>query len=121
VNGNCEKGYIKLIYQNMEKLIDYLASSEITVGYNGIRDFITPFFQEFFLSENLDDQVKTEIQSTVIELLIKTTKIMTSEDRTEKVLPIILESIRDDSDEEKRILGLELVDRLAEDIGKEVC
>jgi serine/threonine-protein phosphatase 4 regulatory subunit 1 len=46
---------------------------------------------------------------------------MTSEDRTEKVLPIILESIRDDSDEEKRILGLELVDRLAEDIGKDVC
>jgi hypothetical protein len=46
---------------------------------------------------------------------------MTSEDRTEKILPIILESIRDDSDEEKRILGLELVDRLAEDIGRDVC
>jgi len=39
---------------------------------------------------------------------------MTNEDRTEKVLPIILESIKDDSDEEKRILGLELVDKLAE-------
>jgi hypothetical protein len=39
---------------------------------------------------------------------------MTNEDRAEKVLPIILENIRDDSDEERRILGLELVDRLAE-------
>lgn len=105
----------------MEKLINFLASSEITVGYNGIRDHITPFFQEFFLTEKIDDQVKQDIQSVVIELLIKTTKIMTSEDRTEKVLPIILESIRDDSDEEKRILGLELMDRLAEDLGKDVC
>jgi hypothetical protein len=39
---------------------------------------------------------------------------MTNEDRADKVLPIILENIRDDSDEEKRILGLELVDKLAE-------
>lgn len=46
---------------------------------------------------------------------------MTNEDRAEKVLPIILDCIRDDSDEEKRILGLELVDRLAEQIGKENC
>ena len=46
---------------------------------------------------------------------------MTDEDRAEKVLPIILDCIRDDSDEEKRILGLELVDRLAEQIGKENC
>lgn len=45
---------------------------------------------------------------------MEVSKIMTNEDRAEKVLPIILESIRDDSDEEKRILGLELVDRLAE-------
>ena len=57
----------------------------------------------------------------MIDLLVKVSKIMTQEDRTEKILPIILESIRDDSDEEKRILGLELVDRLAEQIGKDVC
>lgn len=46
---------------------------------------------------------------------------MTNEDRTEKILPIILECIRDDSDEEKRILGLELVDKLAEQVGKDNC
>ena len=46
---------------------------------------------------------------------------MTHEDRTEKILPIILECIRDDSDEEKRILGLELVDKLAEQVGKDNC
>jgi serine/threonine-protein phosphatase 4 regulatory subunit 1 len=46
---------------------------------------------------------------------------MTNEDRAEKVLPIILETIRDDSDEEKRILGLELVDKLAEYLGRDNC
>lgn len=47
-------------------------------------------------------------------MLVKVSKIMTNEDRADKILPIILETIRDDSDEEKRILGLELVDKLAE-------
>jgi hypothetical protein len=46
----------------MEKLIDFLASSEITVGYNGIRDNVTPFFQDFFQSEKIEDSVKQEIQ-----------------------------------------------------------
>ena len=50
----------------------------------------------------------------MIELLVKTSSLMTNEDRADKVLPIILENIRDDSDEEKRILGLEMVDKLAE-------
>lgn len=46
---------------------------------------------------------------------------MTLEDRTDKILPIILECIRDDGDEEKRIMGLELLDRLAEQMGKDIC
>lgn len=36
-------------------------------------------------------------------MLVKVTRIMTQEDRTEMILPLILDSIRDDSDEEKRI------------------
>lgn len=69
----------------------------------------------------MDEALKQDIQNEVIDLLVKASKIMTHEDRTEKVLPIILESIRDDSDEEKRILGLELVDKLSEQIGKDIC
>ena len=57
--------------------------------------------------------MKGDLQNEVIELLVKVSKIMTLEDRTDKILPIILECIRDDGDEEKRILGLELLDRLA--------
>ena len=57
----------------------------------------------------------------VLEQLVQATKQLSSEDRTDKVLPIILDSIRDDSDEERRILGLEMVDKLAELLGQEVC
>jgi hypothetical protein len=78
-------------------------------------------FYDFFSSERVDENLKQEIQGGVIDLLVKATGILTTEDRTDKVLPIILESIRDDSDEERRILGLEMVDKLAELLGKEVC
>lgn len=57
----------------------------------------------------------------MLDILVKAASILTQEDRTDKVLPIILESIRDDSDDERRILGLEMVDKLAELLGKEVC
>ena len=73
-----------------------------------------PLFADFFQSDRLDESVKQDMQPEVIELLVRVSSLMTREDRTEKVLPIILESIKDDSDEEKRILGLELVDKLAE-------
>ena len=79
------------------------------------------FFNDFFQSEKIDETLKQDIQGDVIELLVKVSKLMTNEDRTEKILPIILECIRDDSDEEKRILGLELVDKLAEQVGKDNC
>ena len=52
---------------------------------------------------------------------MKASQILTCEDRTDRVLPIILDSIRDDADEERRILGLEMVDLLAESLGKETC
>lgn len=91
------------------------------MGYNGVRDYIMQMFYDFFSSEKVDEGLKQEIQGGVIDLLVKATHMLTSEDRTDKVLPIILESIRDDSDEERRILGLEMVDKLAELLGKEVC
>ena len=62
----------------------------------------------------MDENIKGDLQNDVIDLLVMVSKVMTHEDRTDKILPIILENIRDDGDEEKRILGLDLLDRLAE-------
>ena len=47
------------------------------------------------------------------------TKIYMNEDRADKILPIVLELLKDD--EEKRIQGLELLDVLAIDFGPEIC
>ena len=56
-----------------------------------------------------------------IEQLAMITKVLINEDRIEKVLPIVLELLKDDTDEEKRIIGLELLDVLASDFGSEIC
>lgn len=42
-----------------------------------------------------------------------------SADRADKILPIVLELLKDD--EEKRVVGLELLDVLAIDFGQEIC
>ena len=78
-------------------------------------------FYEFFQTDKIDDTLKQELKPNVIEQLVKATALMTNEDRAEKVLPIILENIRDDGDEEKRILGLELMDRMTDHLGKDIC
>ena len=46
-------------------------------------------------------------------------RIFMHEDRADKILPIVLELLKDD--EEKRIAGLELLDALATDFGFEIC
>ena len=46
----------------MTKLIDFLSSSEITVGYNGLRDYIVPLFSDFFSTDRLDDTQKQDLQ-----------------------------------------------------------
>jgi len=43
------------------------------------------------------------------------------EDRVDKILPIMLQLLKDDSDEERRILGLQLLDELAGDFGQDIC
>ena len=78
-------------------------------------------FYDFFCAELVDENLKQDLKNKVLDYLVNATSVLTSEDRTEKVLPIILECIKDDSDEERRILGLEMVEKLAELLGKEVC
>lgn len=55
---SADKGFIKIIFQNLNRLIDFLSSSEITVGYNGVRDFIMQLFYDFFSSERVDENLK---------------------------------------------------------------
>ena len=45
----------------MDKLITFLQRSEITVGYNGIRDYITPMISYFFNSEYVDEGIRQDL------------------------------------------------------------
>jgi hypothetical protein len=91
------------------------------VGYNGVRDYIMQLLFDFFTPDSVDETLKQEMLPSVLETLIRASQILTTEDRSDKVLPIILENIKDDSDEERRILGLEMVDKLCAHLGKDVC
>lgn len=45
----------------MGKLIDFLSSSEITVGYNGIWDNLMPMFYDFFTTDKVNETIRQEI------------------------------------------------------------
>ena len=115
------QNYVNLLFNELGKLISFLSQSTITVGYTGIRDNLTPLYNDFFLSELIDDSTRGQLQEMAIEQLAMITKVLINEDRIEKVLPIVLELLKDDTDEEKRIIGLELLDVLAADFGSEIC
>lgn len=76
---------------------------------------------EFYSTEKVEDLLKLDLNNELIDLLVSVSQVLTDEDKAEKVLPIILEIVRDDGDEEKRIIGLDLIDRIAEYIGKDIC
>ena len=61
---------------------------------------MTPLYNDFFLSELIDDGTRSELQSLVIEQLAMITKVLINEDRIEKVLPIVMELLKDDTDED---------------------
>lgn len=108
-----------MLFKELGKVISFFSRSEISAGYNGIRDYITPLYNEFFLNGQVDDDTRLELQPYAIEQMAMITKVFMHEDRAEKILPIVLELLKDD--EEKRIIGLELLDVLAADFGPDIC
>jgi hypothetical protein len=110
---------VKILFSELSKLISFLAQSAISAGYNGIRDYLTPLYSEFFLNGIVDDETRAELMESAVIQMCMITKVFMYEDRADKILPILLELLKDD--EEKRIAGLELLDVLAADFGPEIC
>ena len=52
------QNYVNLLFNELGKLISFLSQSTITVGYTGIRDNLTPLYNDFFLSELIDDSTR---------------------------------------------------------------
>lgn len=111
--------YIKILFNELGKLISFFSRSTSSAGYSGIKDHLTPLYNEFFLSGLVDDDTRIELQSLAVEQMAMITKVFMYEDRADKILPILLELLKDDED--KRIAGLELLDVLAADFGAEIC
>lgn len=54
--------YVKILFKELGKLITFLSESSITAGYNGIRDFLTPLYYDFFRSEDVYDTTRLDVQ-----------------------------------------------------------
>ena len=46
---------------------------------------------------------------------------MTQKDKRQYVLPIIIDCIKDEEDDERRLVGVVLIDELAQSLGVELC
>lgn len=69
----------------------------------------------------MDEQLKQELLPKILEQLVQITGYLTPADRLSLILPIILDSIKDEEDEERRLTSIVLIDELAETLGEEVC
>lgn len=45
----------------MKRLINFLSESEITAGYNGVRDNLIPIFRFFFESDQIEDGTRSDL------------------------------------------------------------
>jgi len=53
--------YIRAMFGKFDVLITFLSESQITAGYNGIRDYLCPMYYEFFMSERVEDSTRADM------------------------------------------------------------
>jgi serine/threonine-protein phosphatase 4 regulatory subunit 1 len=75
-----------------------------------------PIYIDYFMDVELDQEYSNAIKS-----FKKVSETLMEDDRIEKILPMMLDMLKDDSEESKRICGLRILDSLATDFGQEVC
>lgn len=91
-------------------------------GYNAIVNILIPkIFASFFSHERFDEQLRTELQPAVMARMAQITKVLSERDREAKIVPIVLECIRDADSEERRLQAVILIDELCEVLGQDIC
>lgn len=78
-------------------------------------------YEPYFDSDRYDDKLKEEVLDRVLEQVVQIAQVLSKEDRSSLLVPVVLESLRDDSDEERRFIGIRLMDELVETLGEELC
>jgi len=91
-------------------------------GYYGLSTLLLDeIYIQFFQPERIEDTLKQEIQNQVITQLVQISKVLTASDIEEKILPLVLDCIRDEESEDRRLTGVILFEELATILGPELC
>lgn len=91
-------------------------------GYQGLTEILLKYiYDQFFQSERHDEQFKQSVLDRVIQQMAQMMECMTLRDKRQYVLPIVLECMKDEDDDERRLVGVMLVDELAPSLGAEIC
>lgn len=53
--------YVKILFRELGKLSVFLCESTVSAGYVGIRDYLTPLYQDFFRSDDILDVTRAEL------------------------------------------------------------
>ena len=69
----------------------------------------------------MDEQLKQDLLPKILSQLALITSYLSQADRQTLILPIILDSIKDSEDEERRLTSIIIIDELCETLGEEVC
>ena len=57
----------------------------------------------------------------VVEQMIQITQLLTQTEKETKIIPILMDSIQDSDDEERRFTSVVLIDELCEQLGQQLC
>jgi hypothetical protein len=91
-------------------------------GLGAISTVLLPrIYETFFAADRHDDELKQSLLPQVLEQMVLITKLLSPQQREKQIVPIILGSLSDKDDEQRRITGVTLLDELAETLGEKIC
>lgn len=85
-------------------MIDLMSRANAQGSYAGLKEHILPLYVDYFGSTiGDDDSLRVDCALAALRTICEA---LIFEDRIEKILPFLLDLLKDDTDEEKRCSGL---------------
>jgi hypothetical protein len=90
-------------------------------GYDGLSLLFDEILFQFFQSQRYDQSLRADLLEKAIDQVVKVTELMSEIDKEQKVVNLVLDCITDEEDEERRLTGIILYDRLGSVLGQRMC
>ena len=91
-------------------------------GYYAIKSILVDqIYVEFFYPDRYDHQLRNEVLPHVLDQMVLVCETLDSKDKKQKIIPIILDCISDREDDDRRLIGVRLLDGVSEALGMEIC